>query len=186
MHAKFPYPSVTTSRTISVTLQLPDNWYSDFGGFLFCVKPHSIRNWRDIVIKQDMSMNSQIPDNDYWEEFDKNLESNEYGEVGCVPFGSFRHIPWWISASTKMISFEADDVHDFKVGLVPRKSKIIGDPRETSNATITNSSDFRAEDRWEDDKLTRKTFDITYDPWSSNIKIEWRLLERSGLDLNRS
>ncbi|KAK1415882.1 hypothetical protein QVD17_31670 [Tagetes erecta] len=137
MHANLAYPMVTMCETKSVTLQLPDNWHSDFGGFLFCVKRHSKMDCRDIVIKHlDMSMGSQIPDNDYWDEFDQNHESNEFGEVGCVPFGSFRHVPWWSPASTKMISFEADDVHDFKVGLVPRKSKTKDDLMETSKHAV--------------------------------------------------
>ncbi|KAD2804081.1 hypothetical protein E3N88_37458 [Mikania micrantha] len=151
-------PSETSTFSMTrrlITLQLPHNWYNDFSGFLFCVDDIIWQGHCIIVIKQEMSMDSQ-PDHDQWEEFDKNTESYEYKHVGYVPFGSLRRTPCWNYASYTNVTFEIDtrDQANPKIGLVPRRS-VIGD-----------CSEF-----WDEGNAFEKTFEIINDPKSSNVQI---------------
>ncbi|KAD2804046.1 hypothetical protein E3N88_37423 [Mikania micrantha] len=154
-----PYKTSTFFNTRRlITLQLPDNWYNDFSGFLFCADD-SLRQGNPciIVIKQEMSMDSQ-PDQDQWEEFDKNTESYEYAHVGYVPFGLLRRTPFWNSASYTNVTFEIDNLAlaNPKIGLVPRRS-VVGDCPEF----------------WEKGNAFGKTFEIIDDPKSTNVRILW-------------
>ncbi|KAK1415893.1 hypothetical protein QVD17_31681 [Tagetes erecta] len=169
MSIKLPYGRQVSESTKSITMQLPHDWYRKFSGILFCT--YNYDRHLSIFIKRERSMDSE-PHNDYWEEFEKNQDFYEYSQVGYVPFGSLRHIPWWNYTYTKKITFEIEGRFDFKVGLVPRKSKF-SDSMETSNASIIDSSDLWDEEYWEDNRYGKKTFEIKYDSRSSNIQIEW-------------
>ncbi|KAL8258444.1 hypothetical protein R6Q59_030485 [Mikania micrantha] len=163
MSVRLPYGPFKTSTFSDtrrlITLQLPNNWYNDFSGFLFFADHYT--RWQmgycNIVIRQEMSMNSQ-PDHDQWEAFDKNKESYEHSHVGYVPFSSLRHTPCWNSASYTNVTFEIDDQNmaNPKIGLVPRKS------------AIRECSEF-----WDEGNESQKTFEIIDDPKSSNVKIVW-------------
>ncbi|KAK9063555.1 hypothetical protein SSX86_017425 [Deinandra increscens subsp. villosa] len=172
MSVILPVESLKTSTmpitTASITLQLPHNWYSDFSGFLFCVDTYQWEEGYGIVIKQEMSMNSQL-NHHQWEEYDKNdQESFKEGQAGYVPFASLTQISWWNLSSTN-ITFEIECKGDPKVLLVPRKSKT-GDSRE--RATVC-SSEFWDKESEEDVYRSEKTFEIKDDPKSSSIYIEW-------------
>ncbi|KAK9074330.1 hypothetical protein SSX86_006928 [Deinandra increscens subsp. villosa] len=156
------------STTALITLQLPHNWYSDFSGFLFSLDNH---HWRDqyflIVIKQEMSTNFQ-PEHHQWKEYDKSDHESyyEHAQVGYVPFASLRHYAEWNSAYSK-VSFRIQSHGNFKVLLVPRKSKTV-DSSEGAKA-ITDYSGFG--DKENED---RKTFEIIDNSKSSTIMIVWR------------
>ncbi|KAD2804051.1 hypothetical protein E3N88_37428 [Mikania micrantha] len=154
-----PFETSTFSNTRRlITLQLPHNWYIDFSGFLFFADNNT--RWPMgsciIVIRQEMSMNSQL-DHDQWETFDKHKESYEHSLVGYVPFSSLRRTPCWNSASYTNVTFEIDghNLANPKIGLVPKRS-VIGE-----------CSEF-----WDEGNVYGKTFETIVDPKSTNVQIE--------------
>ncbi|KAJ0545027.1 putative leucine-rich repeat domain superfamily [Helianthus annuus] len=152
-------PEMFCNTTTFITLQLPPNWNSEFTGFLVSAENYL---WKDecvIVIKQEMSMDPQT--DHHHDEFDINLDSYEYAQIGYVPFGSLRHTPWWNSAHTN-ISFEIQGKRNCKVERVPRRSNS-GDSRERANDTLDCSECLEEEYEY------RNTFKIINDP------IRWRL-----------
>ncbi|KAK9063556.1 hypothetical protein SSX86_017426 [Deinandra increscens subsp. villosa] len=164
----FRQTNITYFSTSLITLQLPHNWCSDFSGFLFCLDDHYLGDKCAIVIKQEMSMNSQPDHDQQWEEYDNNNHEfyYEHSQVGYVPFASLRHNAGWNSAYSK-ISFQIAAYAKAKVLLVPRKSKTI-DSNEGAKATRGDCLEF-----WDKEKEDRKTFEIINDSKSSTIKIVW-------------
>ncbi|XP_076908188.1 TMV resistance protein N-like [Bidens hawaiensis] len=154
------YPLDSCREIITmITLQLPQNWYNDFSGFLLSADACNMYGC-NIVIKQEMlSMDSQ-PDHNHWEEYKKYPES--YTDwprvVGYVPFGSLRHTSWWNTTYTH-ITFHFHGLDNLKVGLVPRLSK-------SKERAIDYS------ECWDETGI-KKTFKIEDASKPFEIKIEW-------------
>ncbi|GKB65262.1 Toll/interleukin-1 receptor domain-containing protein [Tanacetum coccineum] len=86
------------------TLQLPENWCSDFCGFLMCVV---LRNDFKFIIAQQF-MDSE--DDVIWKE----SVGDEITWVWYIPFASLRHTEWWDS-TYKKVSFNID-VTSYPIG----------------------------------------------------------------------
>ncbi|KAK1415885.1 hypothetical protein QVD17_31673 [Tagetes erecta] len=154
-------------RSTLVRVQLPNNWHSDFSGFIFLVH----NTYRvEIVIKGEMSQGDdhhmKEVDDENWAE----SSDNEYRrQVGYVPFASLRHTSWWNSNYTNL-SFHINSLKIFhtplfKVKLVPNKSRT-RDSREVTKDFSQN---------WDKENKYHKTFEIIDDDSnSSTIKILWK------------
>lgn len=156
-----PRASFGIAGETTYTLELPQNWCTDFNGFLICADKLQ-RDPYPIVIKQvDTCIDSQP---DHWEEFDKSQESDAYAMGGYVSFGSLTHTSWWNSTYTRL-SFSSHAEANIKVGLVPRKNKV-SDSNERGKG-IVDCSEY-----WDEEVGDRKTFEILHDSTSS-IRISW-------------
>ncbi|KAK1415892.1 hypothetical protein QVD17_31680 [Tagetes erecta] len=153
-------------RSTLVRVQLPNNWHSDFSGFIFLVdNTYGV----EIVFKGEMSQGDdhhmKEVDDENWGE----CSDNEYrGQVGYVPFASLRHTSWWNSNYTNL-SFHVNSlmsfhIAPFKVKLVPNKSRT-GDSREVTKDFSQN---------WDKENKYYKTFEIIdADSNYSTITILW-------------
>ncbi|GKB02526.1 Toll/interleukin-1 receptor domain-containing protein [Tanacetum coccineum] len=123
------------------TLELPENWCSDFCGFLMCTVLINGLEYElspTITMKQvttggSMGMDSE--DDVTWKESD----GGETTRVWYIPFDSLRHTQWWDS-TYKKVSFSIYHItcKGFGVSLVNRKGG--NGPTETSAEISTNSS----------------------------------------------
>jgi hypothetical protein len=119
------------------TLELPENWCSDFCGFLMCgVVNISLIGYPDITIKQVTGglpgMDSE--DDVVWKE----SVGDEITWVVYFPFASLRHTNWWDS-TYKKLSFSTHAGSGFGVRLVCRKGG--SGPTETSADSYSGISD---------------------------------------------
>nr|XP_043635488.1 disease resistance protein Roq1-like isoform X2 [Erigeron canadensis] len=121
------------------TLQLPENWYNDFCGFIMCaVSPHYYLNVQ-ITMKQVVG-NEMGTDSQYeyvaWEK--SNDDRRTF--VGYVSFGLLKNTSWWDETS-KTLSFLFNELKTpcsgFGFELVPKRSGMA--PTEAS----TNSPHFK-------------------------------------------
>ncbi|KAL7587754.1 hypothetical protein Lser_V15G37504 [Lactuca serriola] len=167
-HQMIPKGVVVRGKTF--TLNLPDNWYYDFCGFLVHIVT-DIECPKVIII-----ITEEVDDED--SRFEALKESNEaiYPEyingtttsIGYVSFNSLKHTTW-SNSSYNMISFSLEETYrnpdavESYIGaaLIPRKGK--GDEVQT-----TDCSGF-----WDKERtIHEKTFRIQHDS-KSPLKIIW-------------
>ncbi|KAJ0763455.1 putative TIR domain, P-loop containing nucleoside triphosphate hydrolase [Helianthus annuus] len=161
MSVSSPNIQPSSIYTKLLTLQLPHNWYSDFSGFLLSLSGRNCDvGMYLIIIKQEMSTNQS-------EKFDKDCREpynyhHEYERVGYVPFSSLRHIPWFNPTYTQNITFKTYDA-GLNVELVRSKSKICD----------LNEHPIDYSECWDEEYEDNKTYLITYNSKSSEIRISW-------------
>lgn len=124
------------------TLQLPENWCSDFGFSMCIVLPYDPTEYFIRMASLSISINDQVTSgidsqNDLiWEE---DCKREEFTCVGYVSFGLLRDSAWW-DQSYKAISFEIEDVDLYCSGLAVR----LVDKKSSSGLmeTSIDSSDY--------------------------------------------
>ncbi|CAH1431624.1 unnamed protein product [Lactuca virosa] len=167
-HQMIPKGVVVRGKTF--TLNLPDNWYNDFCGFLVHIVTDIECPKVTIIIME------KVDDED--SRFEALKESNEAMDpeyingtttsIGYVSFNSLKHTTW-SNSSYNMISFSLEETYrnpdavESYIGaaLIPRKGK--GDEVQT-----TDCSGF-----WDKERtIHEKTFRIQHDS-KSPVKIIW-------------
>ncbi|KAL4564468.1 hypothetical protein LXL04_028532 [Taraxacum kok-saghyz] len=149
-------------------LNLPNNWYNDFSGFLIRVVGHYDMTM-DIIMKQKVGTEDWRFDK--WQESDKTPEP-EYGgqmrtHVGYVSFSSLRKATS-LNSSYNAISFDIyGGWSSFSAELVPLKCK---DDGVQTTEVATNCSEFQNE---EDRYFTNSTGFKIHQDSNSYIKITW-------------
>ncbi|XP_071697030.1 TMV resistance protein N-like [Rutidosis leptorrhynchoides] len=143
-------------RGSTCRLQLPQNWYNDFCGFLMCsvLKKGSIRNQR-ISLKHEQSKRMGMNvEPGLWKECD---EDDKYTRVVYVSFDSLRHTTWWDSNSNAVSFSVGVDIKDVCRGLgVNNKDvcrgfgvKLVA--RETNSVITETATDFS--EYWDSDSF---------------------------------
>lgn len=135
----FIHPLLKGSR---YRLQLPQNWYNHFSGFLMCAAMR--RNYKSgqyIRMKHEKGGSTTGIDSEqdmYWKESGVDVET----WVGYVSFVSLKDTLWWDPTFTNFeFSLEKEEYEDdsscsgFGVSLVSKTSK-----SETTTTTIDSSS----------------------------------------------
>ncbi|PWA61768.1 toll/interleukin-1 receptor (TIR) domain-containing protein [Artemisia annua] len=138
-------------------LQLPQNWYNDFCGFLiYCVIEYQ-EPFVTITIEQEV--NESVCNDDQNELF---VDRDSPTYIGYVSFSSLMHNTW-LNPQNSMISFFLGG--KFEVELVPRKSK--GGHQIQTIQGASDNLEF-----WDEEREDRKTFTIQR-AWKSSIDILW-------------
>ncbi|KAJ9554659.1 hypothetical protein OSB04_018704 [Centaurea solstitialis] len=172
-------------------LQLPLNWYNEFGGFLIYIDGEGegyqsiVAQSQEHIIRIDDVMGKDYEDN-VLEAFGgtqtlkidevEDDESEKADAVCYISFNSLRHTSWWNSRHNT-ISFSIKGIC-LKVELVPRRGKGDGSIERTKDATCPSAF-------WDEESPHRKTFEIIQDSRSS-INISWCHRHRLVLSINRA
>ncbi|KAJ9556170.1 hypothetical protein OSB04_010784 [Centaurea solstitialis] len=154
LYADMPIRDI--ARTLM--LELPDNWYNEFSGFLICIHVDPVFNKKVVITIKDMMAGENedvLKVSDGTSGHTRDTVSYLY-----ISFGSLRHTSWWKSKHTT-VSFSIDgrQAANLKVELVPGRNK--GDSIERSKGT-TSSSKF-----WDKEPINVKRDS------ESCIEIQW-------------
>nr|XP_043633258.1 TMV resistance protein N-like [Erigeron canadensis] len=144
-------------------LKLPENWFNEFSGFLFCcvLKKSTMLNHVVVTMTKEekqqlqMGMGGSEDDSVDWESKDESVDSDSEDEqvfweeenvdlhtwMGYVSFGSMRCTTWWDTTST-VVDVSIDPylsenslIRGFGARLVSKRNQMEG------NTTTNNSSD---------------------------------------------
>lgn len=129
-------------------MQLPENWYNDFYGFLFCAVTHGLINPVISMKHMEKSVDSQDDDDVYWE------ENEDYciTWVTYVSFSLLRNTSWWNPTSTAVeMELDKSEFSKTRIGrcglkLVPKGA--------TARTTHSRSSSSSSSDDDDDYKCT--------------------------------
>ncbi|KAJ0794745.1 putative TIR domain, P-loop containing nucleoside triphosphate hydrolase [Helianthus annuus] len=117
-------------------LELPDNWWNDFSGFLMCtvLTSNYLSDFLMIRMKHTMSGTSDFQHDVVWEE----SSGDKYTLVWCVPFGSLINTIWW-DQTYKVVEFHIQDdcCGGFGVRLIDNNTCGLSDSSTKSSSIYT-------------------------------------------------
>ncbi|KAJ9554620.1 LOW QUALITY PROTEIN: hypothetical protein OSB04_018665 [Centaurea solstitialis] len=145
------------------TLQLPQNWYSEFSGFLVYIDECYFGTDK-VIIKDVLGMENEDEVLEVSDKTEDDEDTMGARVVWYISFGSLRNTSWW-NSTHDTISFFIEGISNLKVDLVPRRTD--GDDSREREKDIAYHSNF-----WDEESPNKKTFEIISDSKSS-IEIQW-------------